>query len=561
MAPLGPLCQRGWRGNYGQTMTADRWITDHPISARHPVYTRANAGEVLPDPASPLGWTLVWQATNAGWRDSYINVGTATADEVDANEVVGSFGGYLYINASLARLFGVRAPGLSPEMIDLTYFGDHPDVPDYVPEPWHESEEATAKVGEWMQRVLTEDLDVLLDDQAIANDLRANRPKLRDLADHELVSRARSLPPLIRKLFERHLTVTAGASIGPGILAAAAEAVGDPSLALQLITGVGDVDSALPSRAMWELSRLDENSQEFEDGFDALIYEFGSRGPNEWDILSDVWETKPELAHNLIAVMRKQGDDGDPAARARAAAERREVVTEQIRAAIAADPEASAQFEAGLASSHLYLAGRERAKTNIIKVINEVRVVFRELARRHGYDVTEFNMLLDEELDAFLASPADFRARLSLRAEEYRKLFDLDPPFIIAGEVPPLSEWPRRSEAEAPVANESGDVLQGVPGCPGTVTGIARVILDPGDPLALEPGEILVAPHTDPAWTPLFVPAAGVVVNVGAQVSHAIIVSRELGIPCVVSAKGATDTIVDGATITVDGDAGTVTIH
>jgi rifampicin phosphotransferase len=87
------------------------------------------------------------------------------------------------------------------------------------------------------------------------------------------------------------------------------------------------------------------------------------------------------------------------------------------------------------------------------------------------------------------------------------------------------------------------------------------VILDPSDAMALEPGEILIAPVTDPAWTPLFVPAAGVVVNVGAQVSHAIIVSRELGIPCVVSVTGATASIADGATITVDGDAGTVTIH
>jgi rifampicin phosphotransferase len=100
-----------------------------------------------------------------------------------------------------------------------------------------------------------------------------------------------------------------------------------------------------------------------------------------------------------------------------------------------------------------------------------------------------------------------------------------------------------------------------VPGHPGTVTGVARVILDPADPMALEPGEILIAPFTDPAWTPLFVPAAGVVVNVGAQVSHAIIVSRELGIPCVVSVTGATDVIRDGAMITVDGDAGTVTLH
>jgi pyruvate,water dikinase len=86
------------------------------------------------------------------------------------------------------------------------------------------------------------------------------------------------------------------------------------------------------------------------------------------------------------------------------------------------------------------------------------------------------------------------------------------------------------------------------------------VILEVGDPGELEPGEILVAPVTDPGWASLFMAAAGVVVEVGGQISHAIIVSRELGLPCVVSATGACRTIVNGATIEVDGDNGTVTV-
>ena len=76
----------------------------------------------------------------------------------------------------------------------------------------------------------------------------------------------------------------------------------------------------------------------------------------------------------------------------------------------------------------------------------------------------------------------------------------------------------------------------------------------------LEPGDILVADSTDPAWTPLFVPAGGVVASVGAMGSHTMIVSRELGIPCVVSVEDATLRIPDGAMVTVDGGAGTVTV-
>ena len=69
-----------------------------------------------------------------------------------------------------------------------------------------------------------------------------------------------------------------------------------------------------------------------------------------------------------------------------------------------------------------------------------------------------------------------------------------------------------------------------------------------------------VAPMTDPSWTPLFVPAAAVIVDVGAAQSHAMIVSRELGIPCVPSVTHATKRIPDGATVRVNGDAGTVEI-
>jgi len=86
------------------------------------------------------------------------------------------------------------------------------------------------------------------------------------------------------------------------------------------------------------------------------------------------------------------------------------------------------------------------------------------------------------------------------------------------------------------------------------------VVLDPRDPAALEPGDILVAPHTDPSWTPLFMTAGGVVVDVGSPNSHAVIVSRELALPCVVSATGATTAIPDGSEVEVDGDNGVVTV-
>ncbi len=97
-------------------------------------------------------------------------------------------------------------------------------------------------------------------------------------------------------------------------------------------------------------------------------------------------------------------------------------------------------------------------------------------------------------------------------------------------------------------------------GSPGVVTGVARIVLDPSDAGAIGPGDIMVAPTTDPSWVPLFLSAEGVVVNVGAVGSHAAIMCRELGLPCAVSVIDATERIPDGAVIEIDGSTGTVTI-
>ncbi|XCN74955.1 MAG: PEP/pyruvate-binding domain-containing protein [Candidatus Electrothrix aestuarii] len=103
-------------------------------------------------------------------------------------------------------------------------------------------------------------------------------------------------------------------------------------------------------------------------------------------------------------------------------------------------------------------------------------------------------------------------------------------------------------------------VLQGQSASPGACEGIARVILDPGVNAELQPGEILVAPYTDPAWTPLFLTAGAAVVEVGSYLSHAGTVAREYGLPCVVDVAECTKRIQSGDRLYVDGDQGIVQI-
>ncbi|MEU6781294.1 PEP/pyruvate-binding domain-containing protein [Nonomuraea angiospora] len=101
--------------------------------------------------------------------------------------------------------------------------------------------------------------------------------------------------------------------------------------------------------------------------------------------------------------------------------------------------------------------------------------------------------------------------------------------------------------------------LSGTPGSRGTVTGTARIVRGPGDFARVHPGDILVCPFTDPAWTPLLRIAAGVVTETGGVLSHASIVARELGIPAVLGVPDATGRLHDGTVITIDGTTGAVT--
>jgi rifampicin phosphotransferase len=112
------------------------------------------------------------------------------------------------------------------------------------------------------------------------------------------------------------------------------------------------------------------------------------------------------------------------------------------------------------------------------------------------------------------------------------------------------------AETELPAVTDGG--IRGTPASPGIARGIARVILSPVG-ARLEPGEVLVAPSTDPGWTPLFLTAGALVMEMGGMMSHGAVVAREYGIPAVVGVPDATGRIATGEHVTVDGSAGTVT--
>lgn len=573
------------------------WPINDATSKVFPLYSRANVGEIFPDPISPLNASVGFQhCLEPGWRDAFVACGVWDADLYDENvamNILPAFGSYLYINMSLMRLFGVRVPGMSAEAVDLQYFGDMPGIPSYESErrDFDENAEYEAKAGQWLgEQVLgATDLAAYDADRVEVEQIRADRPDLATLSDAELFTRMRSFETVLRRLFKHHIEASLKSGVGLGAMAQVTEAIGRPELALTLVAGIGNIDSAGPSIRMWALSRLAQDPQiaglfdaglnglyerlgasqdhavvEFTRELDSFLADWDFRGPAEWEIRATTWGVNPALALATIDRMRHVDESEAPEAKTAERAAQRVAASTQVREALAADEAASAQFEAVLNAAALWMRGRERGRTTAAMLMHEIRLAALEIGKRGVAagslaEVKHIFMLFADEIDNYLADPSGLSSTLVERERIYLDLFDRQPPFVVDGTPPAVEEWALRADRHSTVL-AAGESITGVSGCTGIARGRARVLTSPDDPSALDAGDILVAPITDPSWTPLFVTASAVVVDVGAPFSHAAIVSRELGIPCVVSATDATVRIPDGAEIEVDGTTGIVTV-
>ncbi len=382
----------------------DSWIVDWTRNERLPYYTRANAGEVLPDPASPLGWSLVFEeGLLPGWYRGFVEFGIYGPDEFNTPPkipMVGIFGGYFYLNLSHMRLLGLRL-GADLDEFDAGLLGSHPDTPPYEPHPDDVNPELSAKAAATIGEILGSTSYPLIDeDRRRTARFAAERPDLTTLTDAELVARARWFAPELDNGFARHDYSSLASTIGPSILAGLCASIGEPDLQLELISGLGDVDSASPSWGLWALSREANASPEitalFDEGPDAVLAaitdpqtdatrryaesfaafmrESGSRGPNEWDIHALSWEADPLAPLKLVNGIRKASDADSPQARHERLAARRAAAADRLRAGLAGNEEALGTLEMALASTSLSVPARERTKATCVAVVNEVRM-------------------------------------------------------------------------------------------------------------------------------------------------------------------------------------------
>lgn len=257
----------------------------------------------------------------------------------------------------------------------------------------------------------------------------------------------------------------------------------------------------------------------------------GHRGPAELEMLSTSYADDPELLVRMVAKTLAAAPTPQPV-----------------------HPPIPLRAKPVAALAVRQLRDREVRRDKVVRANWVLRGLLREYGRRlvdaSIFDaVDDVFYLLVDELDEMGRLPAEVANLVARRRAEQRRLAGVVPPTVFSGTWQPT--------ATAAPALASGDTLRGVGVCGGLVRGRVRIVR-PETIDDLQPGEVLVAEVTDVGYTAAFCYAAAVVTELGGPMSHAAVVAREFGFPCVVDAQGATRALPSGALVEVDGTTGEI---
>ncbi|MGA2180065.1 MAG: PEP/pyruvate-binding domain-containing protein [Verrucomicrobiota bacterium] len=361
--------------------------------------------------------------------------------------------------------------------------------------------------------------------------------------------------------------------------------LGEPGLTLRLFAALGGLPVAEAGLALWRLAVLahadsdteaavssenswpevrarlchTEHGRKFLAAWDAFMSEHGHHCRGEFELSNARWCETPDYILGLVRGYLRSLGQSDPLENQRRLADERERLTVQCRARLK-HPIKRWIFSHSLRRAQELTVFREQLKNLGIRRFAFVRRVLLVLGQRLHEQGNlscrdDIFFLEVSEIEPVATGSASFdgRERIEFRRREYEKNLKLNPPRVVNGKFDPNAPgWP--------VANADAKLLTGIPVSPGIVTGTARVILRADDHAQVLPGEILIAPFTDPAWSPYFITAAGVVMEQGGILSHGSIVAREYGLPAVTNVASATRVIRTGDLVQVDGNRGCVSV-
>ena len=510
-------------------------------------WSTANVAEAMPGVLTPLGWSFWGPSCERSTRRAFHLVGALPARDIaepnrTEDRFLNIFYGRVAASVDFLTRIGDAMPGTSGATIAAQLLGQVP--PGFVSQPSRRrwpivaarfpvtffrmppaTVRARAATAEWWSGEL------------------ARTPQLGP-------AEARRQFAAARDRFEENLTlqtVTVLGCVQPVYdqLSRLATAAGVDGATL--MSGLGSHDETAMVEDLWAVSRgwLD---------LDGFLARHGYHGPNEGEISSRVWREDPAPVLQLIDGYRSAADDSDPSRNEELRAEERRRTVSEFLAALPASRRPQARLVLRLAAQRLPLRGVGKAA--FLQALD----VMRAAARHLGTHLTDAGSL-DQPDDVFFLtapellgeSPQPARDVIAERQERQRHYGTLRIPDAFQGVPEPLTA------ADDADAGPPVDVVTGTGASPGVAEGRVVVVTGPCAP-DFEPGDILVAHTTDPSWASIMFLAQALVVDVGGLLSHAAVVGRELGVPCVMGTGNGTRALRTGDICRVDGAAGTVQV-
>jgi pyruvate,water dikinase len=564
------------------------------------VWDNENLVESLPGVTLPLTYSVARRAFGQVYAGHCLALGASEREVADAraafDDVVGLVRGRAYYDVAARDRILLLIPGM--ELRDGSVVpGRRPPAPPGEPAPGALTPELLAA-----GRALDVPVHLLHSTARLRDELADFRARVSEVLDPLVAADfAGSTPDTLRRHYER---VESGLlahwrapmlndSLMPSWMGLLHHLVrtwlpGTPPGALvnQLVAGGSDLVSAEPVRllatlagrargdarlhdlltgdasgsAVWEALHSDPGFAELAGGMREFQARFGDRCPDELKLEAASYADSPEA---LVEALRACAAAG--AAPVGSGEELRARAEAEVRERLPADR--SALFFPVVEQARRVVRDRENTRFERTRAFGVIRRIFTAtgawLAGAGALaDPRDVFYLTVEEIFGWLdghSATGDLRPLVAARRAEfdaYRKL--PEPPHRFATRGPPaLSALEPTARIGGPPPTGQGGMMRGIGCCPGVVRAEVRVVRDPRQPGELA-GRILVAEQTDPGWTLLFAAAAGLLVERGSILSHAALVARELGVPCVVGIPGLLGTLRDGEIVEMDGATGMV---
>lgn len=517
------------------------WNPLHSSSPDSTYWTRANVGEAAPGVLTPLTWSIWWRGMEPASRGALYRMGVfsrrdAAVPPTPDDGYIRIFYGRPAIQVGLVTQVGDRMPGTTGREAAISILGHAPEGLEYQPTrrrypilawrlPWtfltapRELRRLAAAAAEWSPRQIAH-VDQL--DRAGAQALLQEAAvRFEDAVAVQVVMVFAVVQPLYDIV---------------GRLGARA-AIDD----VTSLTGTGNAELAVPVD-LWRVAHRELTLAGF-------VRRHGFHGPMEGELSAKVWREDDAPVRRFVG---EYANRGDLRAKKAAAEQHAQDLRRRVLATFPLSQRPFVRMMLDLAKRRIPLRGV--AKRAFLQTFD----VARASARRLGQCLAAEGVLDDPE-DVFYLTleelegplPADAKELVRsrrLRREAYAGLFV---PGEFRGAPQPLAgpEVTRREPGRV--------VLQGVGVSAGVVEGTVRVITDPS---FAEAGndEILVAHSTDPSWSSVMYVSSGLIVDIGGALSHAAIVAREMGIPCIVNTRTGTRELRTGDRVRMDGRTGTV---